>query len=110
MVIRLTIHSVIRKIKSRKREPNPLVPALLYPVPPPTPITPPPPQRQRLASGVLNTILLKPTDMVGMSAPSLRSLTIQSLRIREKGKSSTLPGITQIPILRSRASFIKMPK
>jgi hypothetical protein len=99
-----------KKNKNSKREPNPLVPALPNPVPPPTPRTPPPPQRQRLALGILNTILLKPTVMVGMSAPSLRSLISWSLRIREKGKSSMLPGITRIPILRSRASFTRMPK
>jgi hypothetical protein len=109
-VIRLTIRSAIRKIKSRKREPNLLVPALLNPVPAPTPRTPAPPQRQRLAPGVLNTILVKTPDMVGMSTPSLRSLISWSLRIREKGKSSMLLGITRIPILRSRASFTKMPK
>jgi hypothetical protein len=80
------------------------------PGPSSSPRTPPPPQRQRLALGILNTILLKPTDMVGMSAPSLRSLISRSLRIREKGKSSILLGITQIPILRSRASFTRMLK
>jgi hypothetical protein len=110
MVIQLTIHSAIRKINIRTKEPIPLVLALLNSVPPPTPRMPPPPQRQRLAPGVLNTIFLKPTDMVGMSAPSLRSLTSQSLRIREMEKSSTLPGITRKLILRLRASFTKMPK
>jgi hypothetical protein len=84
MDIQLTIGSAITKINSQKRKPNPLVPALPNPVPPPTLRTPPPPQRQRLALGVLNTILLQPTDMIGMSAVSLRSLTSQSLRIREK--------------------------
>jgi hypothetical protein len=59
-----------KKNKSRKREPNPLVPALPNPVPPPTLRMPPPSQRQRLAPGVLNTMLLKPMDMVGMNAPS----------------------------------------
>jgi hypothetical protein len=110
MVNRLTIRSAIRKIKSQKREPNPLVLALSNLVPPPTPRMWSPPQRQRLALGTLNTILLKPTDMVGMSAPSLRSFTSRFLRIREKEKSSILTGISWIPILRSRASFTRIPK
>jgi hypothetical protein len=79
-------------------------------VPPPTPRTPPPPHRQRLAPRILNTILRKRTNMVGMSAPSVRTLTSRSLRIREQGRRSTVPGITRITILRSRASFTKMPK
>jgi hypothetical protein len=68
MVIRLTTSSPIRKIKSRKRDPNPLVPAYLNAVAPPPPRMPHPPQRQRLALGVLNTSHLNPMDMVGMSA------------------------------------------
>jgi hypothetical protein len=59
-----------KKNKRPKREPNPLVPTLPNPVPPRTPRTPRLPQRQRLAPSVLITILLKPTDMVGMSTPS----------------------------------------
>jgi hypothetical protein len=68
MVIRLTIRSAIRKINSQKREPNPLVPGLLNPVAPSSRILAPL-HRQRLALDVLNTILLKPMDMFGMSIP-----------------------------------------
>jgi hypothetical protein len=72
--------------------------------------TPPPPHRRSLALGILNTILLKAMAIVGMSAPSLRSLISRSLRIREMAKSSMLLYITRIIILRSRASFTRMPK
>jgi hypothetical protein len=110
MVIRLTIHFTIRKIKHRKKELNALVPALLNPFTPPTPRILPHPQMQRLALSILNSIHLKPMQMVGMSAPSLRNLISLTLRIRKMGKSSMLPGIIWILILRSRASFTRMLK
>jgi hypothetical protein len=83
-----------------------------HPKPDPSPPSrlPLPPHRQRLLLGILNTNLLKPTDIVGMSAPSLRSLISRSLSIREKRMSSMLLGITWITILRSKASFTRMPK
>jgi hypothetical protein len=49
-------------------------------------------------------------DTVGMNAPSLWSFKSLSLNIREKGKSSMFLGIGQIAIVRSRASFTRMPK
>jgi hypothetical protein len=110
IVIRLTTYSAIRKIQSQKRDLNPPVLALPNLVTPPPLKMPPPPQRRRLALGKINTILLKPIVIVGMSAPSLRTLISRSLRIREKEKSSIFLYITQILILRSRASFTKRPK
>jgi hypothetical protein len=63
-----------KKTKSQKWEPNPLVKALLNPVPHPALRMLSGPQRQRLALGILNTNLQKPTHKVDMSAPTLRRL------------------------------------